>query len=121
MPTIKHNLTTQQKRKMRVRSKLHGTATRPRVSVERTNKFIYIQAINDDTGATLASASDVVYRKSEKKSGTKTETAAQAAADLAAALKKKKISAVVFDRGQYKYHGRVSKVAETLREKGIEV
>ncbi len=121
MPTIKHHLTKPQKRKMRVRSKMHGTAARPRVSVERTNKYIYIQAINDDAGVTLASASDKTLRAGGKKVGTKTETAAQAAAELAAALKKQKISAVVFDRGQYKYHGRVSTVAQTLREKGIEV
>ncbi|NCN51111.1 MAG: 50S ribosomal protein L18 [Candidatus Pacebacteria bacterium] len=121
MPTIKHNKSTQQKRKMRVRTKLHGTAARPRVSVERTNKYIYIQAINDDAGLTLASASDAALRKSGKDAGTKTETAAIAASELAAALKKQKISTVVFDRGQYKYHGRVSKVAEILREKGIEV
>lgn len=121
MPTIKQNLTVQQKRKMRVRSKLHGTATRPRVSIERTNKYIYIQAINDDAGVTLTASSDIALRKAGKKAGTKTETAALAAAELASALKKQKISAVVFDRGQYRYHGRVSKVAEILREKGIEV
>ena len=120
MPRIKHNLTIQQKRKMRVRSKLHGTAARPRVTVDRSNKYIFIQAVNDDTGVTLASAGDKALRDG-KKAGTKTETAAQAAAVLAEALKKQKISAVVFYRGQYKYHGRVSKVAETLREKGIEV
>lgn len=121
MPTINQSKTVQQKRKMRVRSKLHGTAARPRVSVERTNKFIYIQAINDDTGVTLASSNDMALRKAGKNAGTKTETSALAAAELASALKKQKISAVVFDRGQYKYHGRVSKVAEILREKGIEV
>lgn len=121
MPTIKQNLTVQQKRKIRVRSKLHGTATRPRVSVERTNKYVYVQAINDDLGVTLASSSDVALRKAGKKAGTKTEYAALVAAEVATALKKQNISAVVFDRGQYKYHGRVSKVAEILREKGIEV
>lgn len=121
MPTITHNLSVQEKRKIRVRSKLNGTTARPRVTVDRSNKFIYLQAIDDTVGLTVASANDVAVRKSKANKGTKTETAALAAAELAAALKKKNISAVVFDRGQYKYHGRVSKVAEVLREKGIEV
>ena len=121
MATIKHNVSVQQKRKMRVRSKLHGTATRPRVSVDRSNKYIYLQAINDDLGTTVASANDASIRKTAKKVATKSETAVEAAEALAKELKKQKITAVVFDRGQYKYHGRVSKLAETLREQGIEV
>ena len=120
MPTIKHNISVQEKRRRRVRSKLFGTATRPRVTIKRSNKNIYIQAINDEAGVTIASANDVELRKATKP-GTKKETAVQATTQFVKALKKQKISAVIFDRGEYKYHGRVSSVAETLREKGIEV
>ena len=120
MPTIKHTITVQEERRRRVRKKLHGTAARPRVTIKRSNKNIYIQAIDDAAGVTIASANDVAIRK-DATPGTKKETAVQATVEFVKALKKKKISAVIFDRGEYKYHGRVSSVAETLRAKGIEV
>lgn len=121
MPTIKHNLTKVAKRKLRVRSKLHGNAERPRVTVFRSNKYIYLQAIDDTTGTTIASAHDVSVSKEKNATGTKTERATQAAVALATALKKQKVTAAVFDRGAYKYHGRVSAVAQALREQGIKV
>ncbi len=121
MPTIKHALTKVQKRKLRVRSKLSGTAQRPRVTVFRSNKYTYMQAVDDDSQKTIIATSDLSTRKDKKTTATKKELAALAAAELAKGLKAKKITAVVFDRGQYKYHGRVSVIAETLRAQGIEV
>ncbi len=121
MIRINHYLTKSMKRAKRVRSKLHGSAKQPRVTVYRSNKFIYIQVIDDDKMATLAAANDLDLKKNAKKSETKMERAKLAAESIAKQLKAKKISNVVFDRGSYKYHGRVRQVAETLREQGIKV
>lgn len=108
--------TSKQKRKMAVRSKLYGTAKRPRLSVFRSNQHIQLQVINDETGKTLLGISDMGQDQSK---GTKTERAVKAAQQLAKKLKAKKIQAIVFDRGSYRYHGRVKAVAEALREAGI--
>lgn len=117
MPVIKHNQTPAMKRKARVRGKLFGTAKRPRLTIFRSNLHTYLQAVDDEAQKTLASATDA--GKDNKVKGTKSERAQQVAQNLAAQLKKAKINAVVFDRGAYKYHGRVKAVAETLREGGI--
>lgn len=123
MANINHNLSIAEKRKRRVRSKLHGTAKRPRLNVNKSNKYTYLQVIDDAAGKTLVAASDVALKKALKKGQavTKTQGAIQATEELLKAMKKAKITAVVFDRGQYKYHGRVKAVAETLREAGIKV
>lgn len=123
MANINHNLSVAEKRKRRVRAKLHGTTARPRLTVHKSNKYVYLQAVNDETGLTVASANDVKIRKAVKKGSelTKTAAAIQATEELLKALKKAKVNAVVFDRGQYKYHGRVKAIAEKLREGGIEV
>jgi large subunit ribosomal protein L18 len=105
------------RRVRRVRAKMHGTAVRPRVTVMRSNQHIYLQAINDDLGTTIASSSDV----QTKVKGTKTERSVAAGQDLAGKLKAAKVNQVTFDRGAYKYHGRVKAVAEALRTEGIEV
>jgi large subunit ribosomal protein L18 len=117
MPTLLHNITAVQRRKMRVRGKLFGTTKRPRVSIERSNMHTYLQAIDDEQGKTIASAQDVI--KDKKATGTKTERAIAAATTLAEQLKKQHITAVVFDRGEFRYHGRVRAVAEALRAAGI--
>ncbi len=119
MPKVRHTHTTTQKRALRVRAKLFGTAQRPRVSVYRSNRFIYAQAIDDAAEKVVAQSSDV--RAPHKKGVTKSSAAGSVAAELATQLKKKKVTAVIFDRGQYKYHGRVKAVAEGLREQGITV
>lgn len=123
MPKINHNLSVAEKRKRRVRAKLHGTAVKPRLTVHKSNKYVYIQAINDDKGITVASANDVKIRKAVTKGTelTKTTTALKATEELLTVLKKVKVKAVVFDRGQYKYHGRVKAIAESLRDGGIKV
>jgi large subunit ribosomal protein L18 len=114
---ITHNRTSEQKRKLRVRAKVRGTAERPRLHVHRSNKSVYLQVINDAAGKTLASATSL----KAKKDGTKTDMAKVAATQLAEALKKLKITKLVFDRGGYRYHGRVRTVADVMREQGLEV
>lgn len=118
MINVAHNLTARQKRKHRSRGKVKGTANRPRVSVFRSNQHTLVQVIDDQQGHTLAAAGDL--GKEKKYTGTKTERAQALAQDLAAQLKKKKINQVVYDRGAYRYHGRVKAIAEVLRAAGLE-
>ncbi len=113
-----NHLTPAQRRKRRVRSKISGTADRPRLAVFRSNQHIYLQAINDATGEVIAAASDA--KKDKEYKGTKIEAAEQVAEEMAEKLKKAKVKKLVFDRGRYSYHGRVKKAAETLREKGFD-
>jgi len=119
MSRIDHNATLAEKRKRRVRAKLFGSAERPRLTVFRSNRFMYLQVIDDAEGKTLAAATD--QSKTVKKTGTKIESAKAIAKKLFDKIKKSKIEALVFDRGSYKYHGRVKAVVEELRELGIKV
>lgn len=119
MSNIKSILKQRLKRQKRVRSKISGTAERPRLTVFRSNKHISLQVIDDVAGKTLVSSSDL--GKESKIKGTKSEKAVAVAKDLLKQLKAKKIKALVFDRSYYKYHGRIKTVAETLREGGIEL
>jgi large subunit ribosomal protein L18 len=119
MSNIKSILNKRLKRQKRVRSKISGTTQRPRITVFRSNKHISLQVIDDITGKTLVSSSDL--GKESKFKGTKTEKAKAVAEDLLKKLKAKKVKALVFDRSYYKYHGRVKTVADTLREGGIEL
>jgi len=84
--------------KIKIRAKISGTATRPRLSVFRSNKFIYAQVIDDEKGKTLVQASDVKIKK-----GTKTERAKQVGKMITLSCGKLKISKVVFDRNGFKY------------------
>ena len=101
-------------RKARVRGKIHGTAELPRVSVFRSNKHFYAQAIDDDRGHTLAYADG-------RKLGLKAtrEDVKKVAEDMAEKLKAAKIERIVFDRNGYLYHGVVASFADALREAGI--
>lgn len=114
---INHNVTREQKRKLRVRAKVRGTAERPRLSVFRSNKYTALQVIDDVAGTTLVSATE----KEIKATGTKTENAILVAKLLAEKALKAKITRMVFDRGSYKYHGRVKAVADAVRESGVQV
>lgn len=106
-----------EKRHKRVRGKVIGDKKRPRFSVFRSNKYIYLQLIDDETGKTLASFND---SKSGKKKKTKIEIAKEAGLALAKKALEQKIKKVVFDRGGYKYHGRVKAAAEGAKEGGLE-
>lgn len=105
------------KRRKRIRSKISGTAERPRLSIFRSNKNIYAQLIDDVAGVTLASASTLDENVSD---ATKVEQAAAVGKAIAEAAKAKNISAVVFDRSGYLYHGRVQALADAARENGLE-
>lgn len=107
------------RRKRRIRKKIYGTADRPRLTIYRSNRHIYAQLINDDTGATLVSASTI--DEGEVSGDDKTQKAKSVGALLGERAKQANISRVVFDRNGYIYHGRVAAVAEGAREAGLEL
>ena len=100
--------------KYRVRNKISGTAARPRMSVFRSNKQIYVQIINDETGTTLAAASSLGLEAMPKK-----EQAAKVGEAIAKKALEAGIETVVFDRNGYLYHGRVKEVADGARNGGL--
>lgn len=108
------------RRQARVRAVISGTANRPRLTVNRSNQHLYLQAIDDERGRTLVASSTEEIKAAEKKM-TKTEMAYLAGIVLAEKAEKKGIVAMVFDRRHYKYHGRVRRVVEALREKGVKI
>lgn len=103
------------RRAARVRAKIFGTSQRPRLSIFRSNKHLYLQLIDDTSGKTLVSASDLGL--DEK--GQKSEVAHRAGKLLAQKAQLAKIEQVVFDRRGYQYHGRVKVAAEGAREGGL--
>lgn len=108
------------KRKMRVRGKVVGTETRPRLSVFRSTAHIYVQAIADDSGRTLAEASTLSKELADSLAGLKKVDAAKAVGMLLAKrLQGAGIGDVVFDRGRFLYHGRVKALADGAREAGL--
>jgi large subunit ribosomal protein L18 len=104
------------KRRRRVRAKVRGTAERPRISVFRSNRGIFAQLIDDDAGRTLAA---VNWTESDLRSLKPMEQASQAGRLLAERAKTAGIETAVFDRGGYRYHGRVKALAEGAREGGL--
>ncbi|AXX86698.1 MULTISPECIES: 50S ribosomal protein L18 [Malaciobacter] len=104
------------KRKKRVRGSISGTATVPRVTITKSNKYVSAQAIDDVAGNTLAAANSKTLGLSVTK-----ESASKTAAIIAEGLKAKNIDTVVFDRNGYLYHGVVAAFADALRENGIKL
>ncbi len=100
--------------KTRIRGKISGTAERPRMSVFRSNKQIYVQLIDDLSGRTLASSSS----KGIEQQATKTEIAAMVGSAIAAKALEAGITEVVFDRNGYLFHGRVKSLADAARAAG---
>ena len=100
--------------KTRIRGKISGTAQRPRMSVFRSNKGIYVQVIDDLAGNTLVAASSKGIE-----GGTKTEIAAKVGEQIAKKAVEKGITEVVFDRNGYLYHGRVKSLADAARQAGL--
>lgn len=94
------------RRKQRVKAKIFGTAERPRLSVFRSNRYIYAQLIDDSAGRTLAAASS--------------KDARVVGLLIAEKAKKKGVNSAVFDRGAYKYHGRIKAVAEAAKKEGLQ-
>ena len=104
------------KRRRRVRAKIRGSAERPRISVFRSNRGIFAQLIDDDSGRTLAS---VNWIEPELRGLGSMEQATRAGALLADRAKAAGVESAVFDRGGYKYHGRVKALADGAREAGL--
>ena len=103
------------RRHTRVRKRVSGISSRPRLSVFRSNKFIYAQLIDDESGTTIAAASDRGLAD-----GNKTDRAATVGNNLAEAARSKGITSAVFDRGGYRFAGRVKALAEGARSNGLE-
>jgi large subunit ribosomal protein L18 len=106
-----------ERRAKRTRAKLFGTAERPRLSVFRSNRYICAQAVDDAKGYTLFAGST----KEIKEKGTKTEKSSALGTLIAEKAKKAGVDSMIFDRGSYKYHGRVKSVADALRNAGIKI
>lgn len=111
------NNVARQRRHARVRNKVVGTSSCPRLNVFRSNKEIFAQIIDDETGTTLVASSSKSLKLAN---GGNIEAATAVGADIAKKAKKAKITAVVFDRGGYQYHGRVQALADAARENGLE-
>ncbi len=109
------------RRHLRVRKKVRGTEQRPRLSIYRSLSHIYAQVIDDDTGRTLAAASDLDSTiRSARNGKCKTEVAKLVGELIGQRARERGVSQVVFDRGGYQYHGRVQALAAGAREAGLE-
>lgn len=105
------------RRHQRVRAKIYGTKEAPRLSVFKSNRHIFAQVVDDESGRTIISAHDLARTKGKT---DKTAKAAAVGEVLAKKIKEAGISKIVFDRGGFKYHGRIKAVAEQLRKGGVE-
>jgi large subunit ribosomal protein L18 len=109
------------KRKGSIRKRINGTAERPRLSVFRSARYVYAQAIDDTTGRVLAAASDTEEKLEQTVSGKpKKARAREVGKAIGAKLKAAGVSSVVFDRNGFIYHGRIKEVADGAREAGLE-
>ncbi len=109
----------QKRRRFRVRNRVKGTAERPRLSVFRSSKHIYAQLIDDQTGQTVAAASSCGEEAGVKYGGN-IKAAKTVGQKIAEAAKAKGIAKAAFDRGHYRYHGRVKALADAAREGGLQ-
>ena len=113
-----HKVEARKRRHFRVRKKVRGTAERPRLAVFRSNKHVYAQLIDDVAGRTVASAS--TSEKGLSGNGATVEAAKAVGQRLGERAKAAEITSVVFDRGGFKYHGRVKALADAARAGGLE-
>jgi large subunit ribosomal protein L18 len=116
------SLTKQERReriKYRVRKSVSGDSIKPRMSVFRSNKQIYVQLVDDVSGKTIISASSLYKEITENKSGNKKEQAKQVGKLIAEKCLKMGITEIVFDRNGFLYHGRVKQLADAAREGGL--
>ena len=121
MTKVQHNLSNQKRRTQRVHARVIATAERPKLVINRSNKYLYLQVV-DEAGHVVAAQSDLRLLKKGtlKRNLTKTERAGATGKQLAADLRKSKIAAVSVDRGACKFHGRIKAAVEQIRENGIE-
>lgn len=108
------------RRHARVRAKISGTSERPRVAVFKSNQHTYVQAIDDTRRLTIVGLSDAEVKPAGQ-GGRKEQKAYALGETLAKKLQEKRVTQVLFDRGGFKYHGRVKAVAEGLRKGGIKL
>lgn len=116
--SVNQKLSGRQRRKVRVRKRIFGTDVRPRMSVFRSSKHIYVQVIDDRTGTTLA-CSGTLGKEGVTTDGDKKAQAKAVGTAIAQACLELKIEQVVFDRNGFRYHGRVQAVAEAARQGGL--
>jgi large subunit ribosomal protein L18 len=110
---------SREKRHKRIRAKIYGRTDRPRLCVFRSNKHIYAQIIDDDKNKTIVSAKDLELKNGKQALGNNKDTAFKIGELVAKKAQEKKISQVVFDRGGYKYHGKIKALADGAREGGL--
>lgn len=118
--TVTRNHVLKNKRALRVRKHLHGTATRPRLCVVKTNKHIMAQLINDDQGVTIGAVSthSTKYRTTEF-NRRNINSAKELGREIATIAKNNGIAEVIFDRGPFKYHGTLASLADEARAAGL--
>ena len=117
----KSRTTARKRRHKRVRRKVYGTSTRPRLNVFRSSKHIWAQLIDDEQGLTVAQASTLESKfRGQEAQGTQFDRAKTVGAVVADRAKEKGINRVVFDRSGYKYHGRVKALADAARDAGLQ-
>lgn len=107
------------KRKKRIRARFYGTGQRPRVSVFRSNQHLFVQLVDDLKKITILGVGDQSLDDKKDARASKVQQAFRLGSHVAQLAQTKKIKAVVFDRGGYRYHGRVKALAEGLREGGL--
>jgi large subunit ribosomal protein L18 len=115
---LNDKLRKREQRKLHVRKNLEGTPEMPRMTVFKSNRYLYVQVVDDAAGATLASASTL--EESLKGIKRNVEGAGKLGEEIGKRLKDKKVAKVVFDRNGYKYHGIVKAIADGARKAGIE-
>lgn len=107
-------------RKKRIKAKVQGSLSKPRLCVFKSNQHIYAQIIDDESGKTLFSANDFSFAKDKSKKSEKLNIAFEVGKSIAKAAVEKNIKKVVFDRSGYRYHGNIKLIADGAREGGLE-
>jgi len=119
MTAAPRKLEGRERRKLRIRKTITGTSERPRLSVFRSARHIYVQVIDDSTGSTLVAASTLSKDLRSNLDGSKSDEAKKVGSLIAEMCKSKNIDKVVFDRNGYRYHGRIKALADAAREAGL--
>ena len=119
MDRVKEKVKARNRIQTRIRRKIAGTSTRPRLTVFKSLNHIYAQAIDDDAGVTLAAASSKDESIAKRVKGSNVAAAKEVGALIADRIREKGIDQVVFDRSGYPYHGKVKALADAAREKGL--
>lgn len=118
---MKDKYRQRERRKKRVRRKIFGTKDRPRLSIHKSNRYLYLQLIDDEEGRTLLFLSSLGNAYKKGNCAKDLNVARKMGKDLAEQAKRKKIEQLVLDRGPYRYHGRIRDLAEAIRKQGIKI